>query len=104
MNNYDDIINLPPHKSNKYPHMPINKRAAQFAPFSALTGYNEAINETKRQTQDKIELDEEYKLILNNKLKDKDYFKNVKPSGDTIIWENGEDVCPEDLYYKSKKK
>lgn len=38
------------------------------------------------------------------RLKDKDYFKNVKPSGDTIIWENGEDVCPEDLYYKSKKK
>lgn len=69
MNNYDDIINLKPHKSNKYPHMPIDKRAAQFAPFAALTGYNDAINETKRQTQEKIELDEEYKLILNNKLK-----------------------------------
>ena len=37
------------------------------------------------------------------RLKDKDYFKNVKPSGDTVIWENGEDVCPENLYYKSKK-
>ena len=37
------------------------------------------------------------------KLKDKNYFKNVKPSGDTVIWENGEDVCPENLYYKSKK-
>ena len=36
------------------------------------------------------------------RLKDKDYFKNVKPSWDTIIWENGEDVCPEDLYFNSK--
>ena len=35
------------------------------------------------------------------KLKDKNYFKNVKPSGDTVIWENGEDVCPENLYYES---
>lgn len=37
-----------------------------------------------------------------NKLKNKDYFKKVKPYNETIIWENGEDVCPEDLYYKSK--
>ena len=32
----------------------------------------------------------------------KDYFKKVKPYNETVIWENGEDVCPEDLYYKSK--
>ena len=35
------------------------------------------------------------------KLKDKDYFKNVKPRGDSIEWENGEDVAPENLYYDS---
>ena len=37
-----------------------------------------------------------------NKLKRKEYFKKVKPRGETIEWENGEDVCPEDLYYNSK--
>lgn len=46
------------------------------------------------------------KLIDNidfyKKLKDKEYFKNVKPCNETVIWENGEDVCPEDLYYNSK--
>lgn len=35
------------------------------------------------------------------KLKDRDYFKNVQPRGDTIEWKNGEDVAPENLYYKS---
>lgn len=38
-----------------------------------------------------------------SKLKDRKYFENVKPRGDTIEWENGEDVCPENLYYNSKK-
>lgn len=47
------------------------------------------------------------KNLINNiefykRLKNKDYFKKVKPYNETIIWENGEDVCPEDLYYKSK--
>ena len=36
-----------------------------------------------------------------NKLKDKDYFKDVKIRGDSIEWENGEDVAPENLYYDS---
>lgn len=44
-------------------------------------------------------------LINDNKfyekLKDKEYFKNVKPRGDSIQWENGEDVAPENLYYDS---
>ena len=47
------------------------------------------------------------KNLINNiefykRLKNKDYFKKVKPYNETVIWENGEDVCPEDLYYKSK--
>ena len=46
-------------------------------------------------------------LIRENKfysnLKNIKYFNNVKPRGDTIEWANGEDVCPEDLYYNSKK-
>lgn len=47
------------------------------------------------------------KNLINNiefykRLKNKDYFKKVKPYNETVIWKNGEDVSPEDLYYKSK--
>lgn len=45
MGKYDDIINLPHHVSKKHPQMPIADRAAQFAPFAALTGYGEQIKE-----------------------------------------------------------
>mgnify|MGYP007069972996 CR=1 FL=1 len=43
---YDDIINLPHHVSKKHPQMSLEARSAQFAPFAALTGYEELINET----------------------------------------------------------
>lgn len=56
MNRYDDIINLPHHKSETRRPMPMAARAAQFAPFSALTGHDEAIAETARLTTEKIEL------------------------------------------------
>lgn len=46
MRSYDDIIDLPHHVSHKRNPMPIADRAAQFAPFAALTGYNEAIDKT----------------------------------------------------------
>lgn len=68
MNKYDDIINLPHHISIKHPQMSINSRAAQFAPFAALTGYEDAIKETERQTDKKIELTDETKNNLSNKL------------------------------------
>ena len=45
---YDDIINLPPPTSANHPPMPLSARAAQFAPFAALTGHDEAIKETAR--------------------------------------------------------
>lgn len=60
---YDDIINLPHHQSPTRPRMPMIDRAAQFSPFSALTGYDEAIKETERFVDERIELD-----------------------GDTIVW------------------
>lgn len=44
--NYDDIINLPHHISKKHPPMPLMERAAQFAPFAALTGYDDAVDVT----------------------------------------------------------
>ena len=51
MGKYDDIINLPHHVSKKHSQMPIADRAAQFAPFAALTGYGEQIKETARTTE-----------------------------------------------------
>ena len=68
MSNYDDIINLEKPISKKHGKMPIEDRAAQFAPFAALTGFGAVIKETARLTDKKIELDEEEKQILNQKL------------------------------------
>lgn len=65
---YDDIINLPHHRSKTRPHMSLEDRAAQFSPFAALTGHDEAIEETARLTDRKIELDEDAKARLNEKL------------------------------------
>ena len=50
MGKYDDIIHLPHHQSTKHPPMPNADRAAQFAPFAALTGYEAAIEESARMT------------------------------------------------------
>ena len=57
--NYDDIINLPRHVSDKHPHMSVHDRAAQFAPFAALTGHSEAVSETARYVDEKIDLGED---------------------------------------------
>ena len=55
---YDEIMGLPHHVSKTRPQMPMSDRAAQFAPFAALTGYDSAIKETGRLTDERIELDE----------------------------------------------
>lgn len=52
---YGDILGLPHHVSEIHPPMPTADRAAQFAPFAALTGYKEAIEETERMAEEKIE-------------------------------------------------
>lgn len=66
---YDDIINLPHHELTTRQRMPRINRAASFAPFAALTGYDDAVRETARLTSERIELDEGTKEILNNKLR-----------------------------------
>lgn len=76
MNKYEDIINLKHHVSEKHPRMSRESRAAQFAPFAALTGYDESIKETARLTDKRIEIDEGLKTILNNKLQT--ILKNIK--------------------------
>lgn len=66
---YDDIMNLPHHVSDVHPHMAVSDRAAQFSPFAALTGYGDAIRETGRLTDTRIELDEDAKELLDEKLR-----------------------------------
>ena len=102
MRKYDDIINLPHFEPKYHTRMSIYNRSAQFAPFAALTGYNEAIVETARLTDKKIELDDYLKdnlnmdlQIINDHIKDNItvsilYFKkdNRKDGGKYLVVEN----------------
>ena len=65
---YDDIIDLPHHVSERHPQMSMYNRAAQFAPFAALTGHNAAITEVARLTEAEQELSESDAEVLNRKL------------------------------------
>ena len=64
---YDDIIELPHPTSTKHSRMPISDRASIFSPFAALTGHGDAIQETARLTETRIELDEDTKAVLDLK-------------------------------------
>ena len=66
--NYEDIIHLPYPKSKTRPPMSMENRAAQFAPFSALTGYEEAVRETERLTDRWVEPDEDALAAINETL------------------------------------
>lgn len=68
MPDYEDIIYLPHHTSKKRPQMPLSQRASIFAPFSALTGYEDKIKEEQRIVKRKIELTSEEQELLNQKL------------------------------------
>ena len=68
MNEYDDIINLPHHVSSRHPQMSMLNRAAQFAPFAALTGHAAAIEETARLTDEQHELADDDSEALNQKM------------------------------------
>ena len=65
---YADIIDKPHPISGKHPPMSMEERAAQFSPFAALTGYEAAVKETARLTDDREELDEDEKARLNAQL------------------------------------
>ncbi len=65
---YDDILHLPHHQSVEHAPMSLHDRAAQFAPFAALTGYEDAIEETARLTDEEITLDETVISKINEKL------------------------------------
>lgn len=68
MSSYDDIINMPHHVSTTHPQMSMHDRAAQFSPFAALTGHGDAVKETARLTDEKLELTEDEISALNQKL------------------------------------
>lgn len=55
---YDDILYMPHHRSSERPHMSLHDRAAQFAPFAALSGHEEAIEETARLVEERMLLRE----------------------------------------------
>lgn len=55
MKSYEDIIHLPHHVSERHPRMPMSGRAAQFSPFAALVGYEDAIDEAVRAMDDEGE-------------------------------------------------
>ena len=84
MGKYDDIINLPNPTPTCKPRMSALDRAAQFAPFAALTGYEAVVAEAARLTDDRLELSEDMKIILNDKMQmivdnlDKEPFVTIK--------------------------
>jgi len=88
---YDDIINLPHHISKKHQQMSMQSRAAQFAPFSALTGHGAAIRETARLTLNQIEYDNDIAEILDRKIR-------------TILHEANEHSTVVIKYFKPDKK
>lgn len=98
MSKYDDIINLSRYEI-KHKRMSIEARSAQFAPFSALTGYDDEVRETGRITENKIELSDEQKEKISYKLqfaidnKEKvniTYFvKDLKKSGGKYVTKIG---------------
>lgn len=69
MDDYKDIIDIDQHEpSSKHPRMSIYNRSAIFAPFAALTGFDDEVEETARITDKKIELSDDLKSIINDKL------------------------------------
>ena len=99
MGKYDDIIDLPHHQSDYYARMPMENRAAQFAPFAALSGHEDAIDETARLTESLKELSETeintisglLKRAIDNKSRVRiNYFRPDKSkSGGAYQWIEG---------------
>ena len=95
-NKYDDIINLPHHESKAHPHMSVYDRSAQFAPFAALVGYEEAIEDSKVikdkrivLVSDKIEEISHTLLLLSIHIEERPlvevtYYKENKKSGQYV--------------------
>ena len=84
---YEDIVNLPPHISKKHPQPSMLDRAARFAPFAAITGYEEMVLEEARVTEERIDLDEGALALLNEKLNMIQEFLDEEPEVTIIYFE-----------------
>ena len=97
MSKYDDIIDHPHYQSKTRPHMSMLNRAAQFAPFAALSGYEEAINEAGRTTDRRIEPDESeksggsYETITGS-------VKNIDAVFCYVVMEDGTLIAIKDIF------
>ena len=76
---YEDIVNLPPHISKKHPQPSMMDRAARFAPFAAITGYEEMVLEEARVTEEQIHLDEDAVALICEKINMIQEFIDEKP-------------------------
>lgn len=84
---YEDIINLPHHISKKYPQPTMSDRAARFAPFAAIVGYEEMVLEEARTTEEYKELDEQALVILDEKLQMLQEFLDEEPFASITYFE-----------------
>lgn len=98
---YDDILHLPHHVSSRHPQMPREKRAAQFAPFAALTGYEDALAETTRPLVQRIELSDDEKVRLDRHLQELATHIQDQPAV-TITWFQ-EDLTAQGGFYVTTK-
>ena len=76
-NPYEDMLYMPHPTSKTHPRMSMEKRAAQFAPFAALTGHADAVEETARITQERVELTEDRKEQIDRVLQEVQLQDNV---------------------------
>lgn len=77
---YEDIVDLPAHISKKHPQPTVMERAARFAPFAAISGYEEMVLEEARVTEEMSELDEDALMLINEKLNIIKELENKTPS------------------------
>lgn len=82
---YDDMLEMEHHVSGTHRHMTMEQRAAQFSPFAALTGYDEAIQESSRLTSRRMKLSEEEQEELDQKLRILSLHEKEKPEV-TVTW------------------
>ena len=84
---YEDIVDLPPHISKNHPQPTMLERAARFAPFAAITGYEEMVLEEARVTEERIDLDEGTLSLLNEKLNMIQEFLDEEPEATITYFE-----------------
>ena len=101
MTRYDDIINLPHHVSTKRQPMPMEARAAQFAPFAALSGHEEIIHETARLTEEEKDLSPDEARLLSERLMN--LIGRIKEHPKVkIIYFRADHLKPGGIYVKAK--